>query len=224
MKSKPSSAGTAGSPRRWLLIIWPFLATVGLLLLLSHVSLDVMSGLRAFVSAESLWSKAQKTAVDNLEQYAITRSEDAYQRYLSEMAVIAGMRTARTELDKAEPDLDAVRAGFRDARSHPADIESMIDLFRRFRNVGFMATAITIWTRADAQIAELESTAEALHDAIATGRTPPGELEALASRVRAIDRQLTPWEEAFSATLEDASRQTTTLLSYGIVAVAVDSA
>ena len=39
--------------------------------------------------------------------------------------------------------------------------------------------------------------------------------------MRAIDRQLTPWEEAFSATLEEASRQTTTLLAFANVAVAV---
>jgi diguanylate cyclase (GGDEF)-like protein/PAS domain S-box-containing protein len=221
MKSNPSASGTSRSPRRWLLIIWPFLATVGLLLLLSSASLHVMSGMRAFVSAESLWSKAQKTAVSHLEQYASTRNEDAYQRYLAEMAVIVGMRTARVELDKPAPDLDVVRAGFRDARNHPADIESMIDLVRRFRNVGFMATAIAIWTQADAQIAELESTAQALHAAIAAGKTQPADLQALANRMRAIDRQLTPWEEAFSATLEDASRQTTTLLSIGNVAVAV---
>ncbi|HET7097220.1 MAG TPA: EAL domain-containing protein [Casimicrobiaceae bacterium] len=221
MKSDPSAAGAARSRRRWLRIIWPFLVTVALLLLLSNASLHVMSGMRAFVSAESLWSKAQKTAVGHIEQYAATRNEDAYQRYLTEMAVIAGMRTARVELDKPEPDLDAVRAGFRNARNHPADMESMIDLFRRFRNVGFMATAITIWTQADAQIAELDATAQALHAAVGGGKVNLAEVQALASRVRAIDRQLTPWEEAFSATLEEASRQTTMLLAYGNIAVAV---
>ena len=221
MNTTPSAAGATRSPRRWLHIIWPFLATVALLLLLSDASLHVMSGMRAFVSAESLWSKAQKTAVSYLEQYASTRNEDAYQRYLTEMAIVAAMRTARVELDKPSPDLDVVRAGFRDARNHPADIESMIDLFRRFRNVGFMATAITIWTQADAQIAELESTAQALHGAISAGKANLVEVQALADRVRAIDGQLTPWEEAFSATLEEASRQTTMFLSFGNIAVAV---
>ena len=69
----------------------------------------------------------------------------------------AACATRASSSTKPEPNLEIVRAGFRDARNHPADIESMIDLFRRFRNVGFMATAITIWTRADAQIAELEA-------------------------------------------------------------------
>lgn len=221
MTSPGSAAGTSHGARRWLLIIWPFLATVALLLLLSNASLHVMAGMRAFVSAESLWSKAQKTAVGHLEQYAQTRNEDAYQRYLAEMAVARGMRNARIELDKPDPDLEIVRDGFRDARNHPADIESMIDLFRRFRNVGFMATAITIWIQADAQITELESTARALHAAIATGKARPDDIQALADRVRAIDRQLTPWEEAFSATLEEASRQTTTLLALANIAVAI---
>ena len=101
MRLHGSAAGTSPGPRRWLLIIWPFLATVALLLLLSNASLHVMAGMRAFVSAESLWSKAQKTAVGHLEQYAETRNEDAYQRYLAELAVTTGMRDARIELDKA---------------------------------------------------------------------------------------------------------------------------
>ena len=59
-------------------IIWPSIAILALLLLLAAASLDVMSGLRAYVGAESLWSKAQKAAVGHLERYAQTRNEDAF--------------------------------------------------------------------------------------------------------------------------------------------------
>ena len=39
-----------------------------------------MRGVRAYVSAESLWSHAQKNAVGYLEQYAQTHNEDAFAR------------------------------------------------------------------------------------------------------------------------------------------------
>ena len=136
---------------RWsrMLIIWPFLATFAVLLLLGNASLDVLAGLRAFVSAESHWSKARSAAVSHLEQYAQTWNEDSWRRYLAEMSVTEGLRAARIELDKPDADFDVARRAFRDARNHPDDIESMIVLFRRFRNVGFMATTVAIWAQAD---------------------------------------------------------------------------
>jgi len=204
-----------------VLVVWPFLATVALLALLGHASLNVMAGLRAFVSAESHWSKAQKVAVGHLEQYAQTRNEESFRRYVDEMSVAAGFRTARIELDKPNPDFAVARRGLRDARNDPDDIEGMIDLFRRFRNVGFMATAISIWAQADAQIAELDAAARELHSTIVAGRPRASDLPALSNRVRAIDRQLTPLEEAFSATLMEASRQTGALLALTNLAVAV---
>ena len=59
-------------------LIWPFVATVALLLLLGDATLHVIRGVRAYVSAESLWSNAQKNAVGYLEQYAQTRNEDYF--------------------------------------------------------------------------------------------------------------------------------------------------
>ncbi|HEY5309346.1 MAG TPA: hypothetical protein VIK97_12615, partial [Casimicrobiaceae bacterium] len=49
--------------RRLLQLVWPFLAVVVLLVALSAVSTSIMSAVRGYVSAESLWSKAQKEAV-----------------------------------------------------------------------------------------------------------------------------------------------------------------
>ena len=221
MTSNASAAKAFQPPWRRLASIWPFLAIAGLSLLLNHVGLQVMTGMRAFVSAESLWSKAVKTAVGQLERYSSSGDEQAYQAYLAEMAVAVGMRNARIELDRPDPNLDGVRSAFRDARNHPSDVESMIGLFRRFRNVGFMATAITIWAQIDAQSVELESTASALHATISAGNANPAHVQALASRVRAIDDRLTPWEESFSATIEEASREAASLLALANLAFAI---
>ena len=208
MTDQRPTATTQRNPWRRVLVIWPFLVTVAVLLLLGNASLNVMAGLRAFVSAESHWSKAQKVAVGHLERYAETRNEDSYGRYLAEMSAAAGLRTARIELEKAIPDFDVARRGFRDARNQPDDIESMIALFRRFRNVGFMATTVAIWAQADAQLVELDAVAQALHSAIAAGKSRVVDLPALSIRVRAIDRQLTPLEDAFSANLGSVRSQT----------------
>ncbi len=86
-------------------IIWPFVAVVGRLTLLGNASLHVMSSVRAYVSAESLWSKAQKAAVGHLTEYAHSRDEADYRRYTAAIAVTQGDRNARVELEKPVPDL-----------------------------------------------------------------------------------------------------------------------
>ena len=56
--------------RRLLQIVWPFLAVVVMLVILSSVSTGIMSSVRAYVGGESLWSKAQKESVVALNRYA----------------------------------------------------------------------------------------------------------------------------------------------------------
>ena len=211
------------NPFRWrgVRVIWPFVAIVALMLALGNASLDVMSGIRAFAGAESSRSKALAAAVARLEQYAQTRNEDAYSRYLAEMAAISGLRNARVELERPQPDLDAARQGLRTARNHPDDIESMIDLYRRFRGVGFMATTIALWDQSDKQIAELAATGQALHSTLLGGKAQSANMPPLLARVRALDRQLTPLQDAVASTLGEASRQTGALLALVNFAVGI---
>ena len=63
--------------RRLLQIVWPFLAVVVLLVILSSVSTNIMSSVRAYVGGESLWSKAQKESVVALNRYATTHAPGA---------------------------------------------------------------------------------------------------------------------------------------------------
>ena len=123
------------------------MAIVLLLLVLGTTSLQVIRGLRAYITAESTWSNAQNAAVEALEQYAQTRNEDHFDRYIEEARVVAGARMARIELEEPFPDFDIARAGLLDARNDPTDIDGMIGLFRRFRPVGFMAGGVRIWTK-----------------------------------------------------------------------------
>src|SRR5277367_6416954 len=151
----PAFVNLLPKSRRLLRIIWPFLAIVVLLLVISGISMDILSATRAYVGGESLWSKAQKDAVFYLNRYATTRSETDYDRYLDVIKVPLGDLKAREELDRPNPNLERVREGFIEGHNHPDDIADMIWLFRRFRNVGYVDRAIAIWDQADARIAEL---------------------------------------------------------------------
>lgn len=213
---------------RLIRLIWPFVAIVVLLLALCTASLQVIRGVRAYISAESVWSNAQKAAVEALEQYAQTRNEDHFDRYAEESRVLAGSRAARMELDKPFPDFAVARRGLVQARNHPADIIGMIDLFRRFRYVSFMADAVRLWTEADALYAKIDDAAQAMHGAVRSGRGGLADLQPLQVEIRGLDRELTSVERAFSATFAQASRDVervltivTLTIALALVAVAV---
>ena len=199
--------------RRLVLIIWPFLAVVLLLVVLGLFSFDILSSVRAYVGGESLWSKAQKDAVYHLTSYARTHFESDYRRFQEAIAVPLGDRLAREELEKPQPDLNAVRRGFLAGRSHPDDVAGMIRLFRRFRNVSYIDHAIAVWAEADRNIAELVAVADELHREVAAGGADSAREQQLLAKMGEINARLTPLEDAFSFTLGQASREAQLVLA-----------
>jgi diguanylate cyclase (GGDEF)-like protein/PAS domain S-box-containing protein len=207
---------------RWLRVIWPFLAGATVLVGLSFVSVDILSGARAYVEGESLWSKAQKEAVFQLNLYAYSGDEAAYVAYLKEIAVPLGDRKARQELEKRQPDIAVARRGFLEGRNHPDDIDDMIGLFVNFKNLSFMREPITIWVEGDARITELITEANELRAASRSG-APLDAIQPILERIRLINLRLTPLEENFSASLSHATRRIADLLQIAMLAIATAS-
>jgi diguanylate cyclase (GGDEF)-like protein/PAS domain S-box-containing protein len=224
MKGGTKKASKLGSHlmlnRRLILIIWPFLAIVALLVVLFMESIVILSAGRAYVEGESLWSKAQKQSLVHLMRYAHTHSETDYQKFRSTLAAPLGDRRARLELEKEHPDYAVAFQGFREGRNHPDDIPGMIMLFRRFRNLSYLDRSITLWADGDRSIDQFIAVAEELHGRIASGERDPDRLYAVVDKIFAVDAQLTPEEDMFSASLGEATRATKLLLSIAVLALA----
>jgi hypothetical protein len=112
-------ARSSTGDRTLLRITWPFLLIVVVLVLLASESLKIMSATRAYVGAESLWSKAQKEAVYSLFRYAQSHAEPDYRAYRDAVAVPKGDRRARLELEKETPDLAVARDQLPGPNGHP---------------------------------------------------------------------------------------------------------
>jgi diguanylate cyclase (GGDEF)-like protein/PAS domain S-box-containing protein len=110
--------------------------------------------------------------------------------------------------------------GFLEGRNHPDDIPGMISLYRRFRHLSYIDKAINLWSDGDRSIEEFAAVAEELHNAINAGERDSEKLYAIVERIFAVDARLTPEEDAFSASLGEATRKTKLLLSIATVGVA----
>src|SRR6476646_5639416 len=111
---------------------WPLLLTMTLMLLLSVASMSTLSSLRAYVNGEGRWSKAESQAIADLRRYSVSGDEADYERFRQQLSVPLGDRTARLQLLSSNPDAEIARLGFQAGRNDPADIPSMILLFRLF--------------------------------------------------------------------------------------------
>lgn len=192
-------------PSRWIVIV-PFLVVVAMLMLVSVLSVDTLSAVRAFVGGESLWSKGQKDAVYYLGRYAESRAESDYQQFRRALAIPLGDKDARVELDKPEPDLAIVRAGFLAGGNDVDDIDGVVRLYRRFSHVSFMARAVAYWADGDRGVAELAEIGDRAHTLIAGGDVQTPALTETLALLPAVNARLTVLSRDFSATLAEAAR------------------
>lgn len=169
-------------------------------------AMNTLSAVRAFVSGEGLWSKAQKAAVLNLQNYARTFNGSYYEEFHRNLEVPFGDHIARLELEKPEPNYDVIFEGFEKGQIHRDDIPQIIKLFERFKNYAYLKEAISIWRKGDDLILSLMEEGQNLHGIISSYNQDPNEINAAISRINDIDAQLTSLENNFSYTLGAGSR------------------
>ena len=203
--------------RKMVLIVLLFVAVVAALVVLTKLSSDIHSGLRAYVAGEGHWSKAHRDGVHHLEHYVESRSALDYEAYERALNVIAGDLRARLELEKPQPDLAVARAAFLAGLNHPDDIDNLIWLFRHFRNVSYLDRVIGLWARADVMIDELRGLGTALRIEI-EGAGDAQRMAAIAASIEQLHRRILPLNDQFSDTLGEASRWITRLL-FGLMLV-----
>ncbi|MGZ5003457.1 MAG: PAS domain-containing protein, partial [Chthoniobacterales bacterium] len=199
--------------RKLLMIVGVFVAIVICVFYLGVLRSDILSGVRAYVGGEGLWSKAEKRAALSLTDYAASHSESDYQQYLAEIAVPIGDKQARLQLQSLSPDMKLVRQGFVQGRNSPADVDRMAALFRRFGSVGYMARAIAVWTEGDRYIDQLRSLGDDLHREVNSPHPDSQKISEITDQIAVVDDRVTPLEDEFSSTLSEGARWIDRLLS-----------
>jgi PAS domain S-box-containing protein len=184
-------------------------------------SINTLSSVRAYVSGEGLWSKAQKDAMYQLLRYSRTHDEADYQKFKEFMKVSAGDHKSLVELGKPKPDMDIARQGFIEGRNHPDDVGGMITLFTRFNRVSYINKAIQIWSEADPLVTEFNPIAEQLHTEINSPNPSPEKINTIIAAIDPLNARLTKLEDDFSYTLGEGSRWLENLVLKLLFAIAL---
>jgi len=171
-----------------------------------HLSLNTLSAMRAFIAGEGLWSKAQKDAIISLYRYGAFGNERDYREFQTFLKVPASDRIARMELLKPIVNRDIARGGLIGGQNHPDDVDGMITLVDRFRNVSFVRDALDTWAEAEAFIDDIERIGTELHEQVKLAGPGSPPTIALRQQLALFNELVTQKEIAFSSALSEASR------------------
>ncbi len=189
-----------------------FLVSVTGALIIVALSFSMSSGVRAYVGAESQWSKGQKDAVYALSRYLQTGDRRSWNDFQRAIAVPLGDRRARLEMLKPGYNELVVYQGFLAGGVPSEDIPEMIFLFRNFRNFAFLAQAVDIWTKADERVQELMNVSREIAVAESTAQFDEQRRRLFLDRVDAINTRVTVLEQDFSRVLAEGARTVQWLL------------
>jgi diguanylate cyclase (GGDEF)-like protein len=200
-----------GISRSAVRFVAPVLISLTVMLVAAVLSIELLSTIRAWVGGEGLYSKGQKNATYYLSQYALSHSEEDFRLYQAAIAFPLGDLKARLALQRRPSDLNAAYAGFLQGGSDPADIDSIITVFRLFGSVGPVRRAIDIWTEGDSYTSRICALAALIHPTDGT-EVPATEQARIRTALHQITDELTPLAARFSSTLGDLARTTRSLL------------
>src|SRR5579863_1846277 len=174
----------------------------------ASLSIAVMSIFLGYVAGESNWSKGQKDAVHALERFASTGAEADYQEFQARIAVPLADRTAKLEMNKADPDHEVITNAFLNGKIEPQDIDGMIWLYRNFKTTPWFRHAANYWDIGDVYLLRLRDIGSRLHALATSGKGNDLEAFQLVSEVQNIDDHLAPVEDGFSRSLDEVAHQT----------------
>ena len=155
--------------------LYLILGTMALLitseLLVLWISMHALIAVRALVSGESIWSKAQKNSVIALLQYEKTSDPIYFESFKKQIGIIKGDQKARIALLLKKPDYVTATQGLIEGQTHPDDIQVQMDLIVRFQNDSHVSKALRIWADGDVLVAKLEGLAAQLQQQITSKKS-----------------------------------------------------
>ncbi len=185
-------------------------------------SLDSLAAVRSYLSGESRWAKAQKSAVNALYMYVITNDKKFYQQFNEQTKIIVAMEKARLEMQKPDFSYKQAENYFLEGLAPPQDVYHLISWYRSFSTHSLFAPAVANWKKGDELFLQVISEGQIIHDDLQQGPLDfKKRAETLAS-IYDLDQKLTKVEKNFVMQLQEVALLAERFfrgILYGILAI-----
>jgi diguanylate cyclase (GGDEF)-like protein/PAS domain S-box-containing protein len=194
------STGNLQQPlwRRLMPLAWGLVAAVVLVLALAWGVLQVQVTLAGFLNSESIWSKAQKQAVIDLDNYAARGDHRDLAGFRRNYGLLAADRWGRDAIISGHYDAKRVHQVFLQGNILPAAERGMTFMLEHFSDAPYMGQAIEAWRSTDAAIGQLDAIAGELQQDYAAGVPDAAEIARQRARIGAINTFIEPRSNRFS--------------------------
>lgn len=184
--------------RRLMPLAYALVALVGLILALTWGALQVQITLAGFLNGESLWSKAQKQSVIDLQVYAGSGSDADLADFRRHFAIVEADRWARDAIATGDYDRGAVKQAFMRGSVIPGAIPGMIFILDHFSSAPHISVALKEWYSTDDSLDELGVIARELQAAHTGGGLSDAERARQRDRIRRLNDFIEPRTDVFS--------------------------
>lgn len=167
------------------------------------IILNTLSSVRAYVSGDALWAKAEKNAIYQLHKYGHLKDEASYEKFVEYMKVPIGDKNARLEIEKENPDMNIVYQSALQGLNKKEDIKGMIKLYKRFHLRPFVKNTLVVWRRQDTGLSQLTFVGKQLHAEIQSKNPSPIVIYRLLKKAEAIDEELSILNLQFASNLNN---------------------
>ncbi len=197
-------------------LAWGLAVVVGVLLALSWGALKTQVALAGFLNGESIWSKAQKQAVIDLDAYAESGRDADLRHFRHAYRILADYRHVRDTVAQPTYDYDKVAAILRADNAMPEAIPMIIFMMRYLQDAPYMHASLEAWRSTDAQVQQMAVIAGDLREAYAAGTVDDAFIHAQRQRIADLNNYIEPRSNAFSATMAKGAVQVSHLLLAGL--------
>ena len=173
--------------RRLRPLAYALVAVVGLVLALTWVALQTQVTLAGFLNGESLWSKAQKQAVIDLDEYAAHGRPGDLAGFRRNYAVLMADRAARDAIASGDFSHAEVEAAFARGGVIREAIPGMVFIFQYFSGMPYVREADAEWRSVGTSIAELAAIADRLEAGYRSGSLQAGDAAAEREHIAALN-------------------------------------
>lgn len=206
--------------RRLRPLAYALVAVVGLILTLTWAAMQTQVTLAGFLNGESLWSKAQKQAVIDLDEYAAHGRPEDLAGFRRNYAVLLADRQARDAIASGHFSHAAVEADFARGGVIPEAIPGMVFIFQYFSGMPYVREAVAEWRSVDDSLVELNDIAGRLEQGYASGTLDSGTAASERVRIAALNNYIEPRAKAFSLDIANGASWLGRVLFFLVLCVA----
>ncbi|RCS30874.1 EAL domain-containing protein [Rhodanobacter denitrificans] len=184
--------------RHLLPLAYALAVAIALIMALTWGVLQVQVTLAGFLNSESVWSKAQKQAVIDLDNYALDGDAADLASFRDHHGLLESDRWGREAIISGGYSKQAITRVFERGNIMPAAQPGMTFMLRHFSGMPHIREALAAWRSTDASITELGTIADELHAAYRAGGASPAEIARQRGRIKTLNGYMEPRTDLFS--------------------------